>query len=70
MEATSTHRESLSKAIDEARSKDLETAARLRPYWEARRRLEDSQRVQDAIQMRILQETIDSALPKSKSQEK
>jgi len=70
MEATSTHRESLSKAIDEARSKELETAARLRPYWEARRRLEDSQKVRDAIQLRILQETIDSALPKSKSQEK
>jgi uncharacterized protein involved in exopolysaccharide biosynthesis len=65
MEATSTHLESLIKAMDDARTKEVERAARLGPYWEAKRQLQNSQMVQDAIQLRVLQETVDAAVPKT-----
>jgi len=70
LEATSAHIESLNRAVDQAKRKDAETTERLRPYLEARRRLQDTRKIRDAIQLRILQETVDAALPKHKSQEK
>src|SRR5205814_2005598 len=62
--------ESLRHVVDEARSKDAELTERYRPYFEARRRLENLQKLRDAIHLRILQETVDAALPKFKSEEK
>ncbi|HYE31026.1 MAG TPA: polysaccharide biosynthesis tyrosine autokinase [Methylomirabilota bacterium] len=53
------------KAVSDARKLDTEMAAKYRPYFQAKRDLETQQRIRESIYLRILQETVDKALPKS-----
>lgn len=59
--------DSLGKAVAEAKTQDAEMTAQLRPYFLEKRKLENLQKVRDAIQLRILQETVDMTLPGAKS---
>ena len=58
--------DSLHVAVDEAKTKDAEMVARFRPYFEAKRRLENLERIRDAIALRLAQERIDATIPKRK----
>src|SRR2546430_13003988 len=69
-EAAQAQIKSLNHALDEARARDAETVARYRPYSEAKRALEKQQQLRDAIQLRILKETLDMQLPGAKPLEK
>jgi hypothetical protein len=55
--------ESLDQAVDGAKARELELAAKYRPYFEAKRRLENLEKIRDAIFLRLLQERIDATLP-------
>src|SRR6058998_2610906 len=56
--------DSLAQAVDSAKTNDVERAALYRPYFEAKRRLENLQKIMDAVVLRIEQERIDATLPK------
>jgi len=56
--------DSLAQAVDAAKLQDAEKTAQYRPYFEAKRELENLLKVRDAVLLRILQETVDLALPK------
>ena len=62
-EAKKTQMESLLRAVDEAKAKDVELAAKYRPYFEAKRSLENLEKIRDAISLRLEQERLDAALP-------
>ena len=57
--------DSLAKSVENAREKDANTTKQYRPYFEAKRKLDDLQKLQAAVHLRILQETVDQALPKT-----
>jgi len=59
---------SLEGAVQAARNREATMATRFRPYFEARKQLEDIARIRDAIRLRILQEKVDAALPGVKSE--
>ena len=56
--------DSLAQAVDSAKTNDVERTALYRPYFEAKRRLENLQKIMDAVVLRIEQERIDATLPK------
>ena len=56
--------DSLAQAVDSAKTNDVERAALYRPYFEAKRRLENLQKIMDAVVLRIEQERIDATIPK------
>jgi capsular exopolysaccharide synthesis family protein len=51
--------------VKKAREEDIETASRTRPYWEAKKKLDDLTNSRRMLEMRILSEKIDMALPKT-----
>ena len=55
--------DSLRLAVDEAKTEDIELAAKYRPYFEAKRSLENLEKIRDAIALRLEQERIDATLP-------
>ena len=57
--------DSLVHTVDAAKTNDVETTSQYRPYFEAKRELENLMRIRDAVQLRVIQETVDKALPKS-----
>jgi uncharacterized protein involved in exopolysaccharide biosynthesis len=57
--------DNLAKQADEARNRDAQTAEAYRPYFVAKRDLENQQKIRDAILLRTLQETVDASIPKS-----
>jgi succinoglycan biosynthesis transport protein ExoP len=57
--------DSLAKAVEDARKKDAEMTEIYRPYFEAKRKTDDLQKVQGAVRLRIQQETVDMELPKT-----
>jgi capsular exopolysaccharide synthesis family protein len=57
--------DSLAKSVADARRKDVDTTQQNRPYFEAKRNLDNLQKLRDAVHLRILQETVDAAIPKS-----
>ena len=59
------HLDSLASAVDHARTNDAFMTEQYRPYFAAKRRLDDLQKLRDAVHLRILQETVDAALPKT-----
>jgi len=65
VEAFKANLDSLAKSVDDARKKDADMTEKYRPYFEARRRLDDLQKLRGAVHLRILQETVDAALPKT-----
>jgi capsular exopolysaccharide synthesis family protein len=56
---------SLSNEVAQAKRRDAEMLERYRPYFLAKRDLETQQRIRETIKIRILQETVDAALPKT-----
>ena len=56
--------DSLYQAVEEAKAKDIELATKYRPYFEAKRHLENLERVRDAIALRLEQERIDATIPR------
>jgi len=65
-EAMKAQMESLYRAVDEAKARDIEMAAKYRPYFEAKRSLENLKMIRDAILLRLEQERLDATLPKRK----
>jgi len=57
--------DSLAKSVADARRKDVDTTQQYRPYFEAKRNLDNFQKLVGAVHLRILQETVDAAIPKS-----
>jgi succinoglycan biosynthesis transport protein ExoP len=57
----------LDKEVESARNLDIETASRTRPYWEAKKKLEELMGVRRLLEMKIISEKIDMALPKTGS---
>jgi polysaccharide biosynthesis transport protein len=55
----------LEQGLDEATSNDIARAAETRPYFEAKRKLEEVQRFGQALSMKIAAENIDALQPKS-----
>jgi beta-lactamase regulating signal transducer with metallopeptidase domain len=58
--------DSLQLAVADAKTKEAELLGKFRPYFEAKRRLENMEKVRDAILLRLEQERIDAAVPKFK----
>ncbi|MBI2946398.1 MAG: polysaccharide biosynthesis tyrosine autokinase [Verrucomicrobia bacterium] len=54
----------LDQAEKDARQKDATQMEKYRPYFQAKRDVETQQRIYETIKLRILQETVDAALPK------
>lgn len=65
MAAMQSQIESLRQETDETRAREADRARSIRPYLDARREVEELQRSRDAIQLRLLQEQIDEAVPRS-----
>ena len=55
----------LSNRVQAAKQKDAEMTEQYRPYFLAKKELETQQRIGETIMLRILQESVDAALPKS-----
>ncbi|HWV99862.1 MAG TPA: polysaccharide biosynthesis tyrosine autokinase [Candidatus Acidoferrum sp.] len=55
----------LKHSVEEAQQNDINKATESRPYWEAKRELEESQRFRALIDQKILIERTDLMLPKS-----
>ena len=62
--------ESLTKSVDDARKQDAESSGRFRAYFEAKRDLENLQRVRDALSLKILEREYGVEVPKVRSEEK
>src|SRR5206468_12053334 len=65
VDAFKAHLDSLAKSVETARTRDAKTTEKYRPYFEAKRKLDNLQKLRDAVHLRILQETVDAALPKT-----
>ena len=63
--ATKAQLDGMAKAVDDAKKRDADSAEQFRPYYREKRELESQQKVRDAVILRILQETVDAALPKT-----
>ncbi len=55
----------LQAAVDKARDADIDTAIKTRPYWEAKRSLEEQQRLRMALMAKMFTERTDLELPKT-----
>jgi succinoglycan biosynthesis transport protein ExoP len=55
----------LDAEVEEARSTDIRMASETRPYWEAKKKLAEVTAIRQMVDMKILSEKIDMALPKS-----
>jgi len=53
----------LKDSVEEAKARDAKMTAEYRPYFKAKRELENLSKISDMIMIRILQETVDAALP-------
>jgi succinoglycan biosynthesis transport protein ExoP len=55
----------LKDKVDEAKANDIATASKTQPYWEAKRKLEELQRFNQVLAMKIASEKIEVSLPKT-----
>ncbi|MSU60218.1 MAG: polysaccharide biosynthesis tyrosine autokinase [Pedosphaera sp.] len=55
----------LQKAVDDAKKRDIETAQLSRPYFEAKRKLEELNRFGSILGMKLASERIDLSLPRT-----
>jgi capsular exopolysaccharide synthesis family protein len=63
--ASKAQMDELSRQVETAKEREFKTAAQGRPYYEARRDLESLKRIQDTLRLKIMQESIDSELPRA-----
>ncbi len=54
----------LTDEVEKAKAQDIATAKEIKPYWEAKRQLEDLQRFSQVLAMKVASENIEAALPK------
>ncbi|HPC62372.1 MAG TPA: polysaccharide biosynthesis tyrosine autokinase [Verrucomicrobiota bacterium] len=57
--------DNLTKEVENAKQEDIETAKKSRPYFEAKRRLDDLQRFRQSLTAKIFFEQTDLGLPKT-----
>jgi polysaccharide biosynthesis transport protein len=57
--------ETLSNQVAEAKQDDADTATKQRPYYDAKRHLSYEQKMRDVFALKITQEKVDEALPRS-----
>ncbi len=57
--------ETLSTEVTEAKDKEIKGTEKYRPYFQAKRELENRQRVLEALTVRIASETVDASLPRN-----
>ena len=55
--------DSITKQVDNAKTADIETTQKTRPYFEKRSELQKQQQVRDTLNLKIIQEEIDTRLP-------
>jgi capsular exopolysaccharide synthesis family protein len=55
----------ITQEVERAKQLDIEMSRKTRPYFEAKRELEKQQQIRDTLNLKITQETIDQAIPKS-----
>ena len=55
----------LRKLVEDAKHRDAQMTERYVPYFRAKRDLETQQRIRETIMLRLLQEKVDAALPRS-----
>jgi capsular exopolysaccharide synthesis family protein len=65
VDAVKAQLDSLAQSVADAKTKDAEATEKYRPYIEAKRKLDNLLKVRDAVFLRVLQEKIDQALPKT-----
>ena len=65
VDALKTRLDEIEKKVHEANQKDATLAAIYRPYFDAKRELENLLRIRDALSLKITQEEIDASLPTS-----
>lgn len=65
LDSEKAHYEELAKQADAYKDLEIKTAISRRPYWDAKRELENLQLVRDRLQLRIIQERVDATIPKS-----
>lgn len=56
---------SLGTQVADAKKRDAENTEKYRPYFDAKRDLETEQKIRETIRLRIIQEGVDAALPKT-----
>jgi polysaccharide biosynthesis transport protein len=59
------HLKELTKEADNFRNVDIKKAIERRPYWQAKRDLESLQLVRERLNLKIIQEEVDAAIPKT-----
>jgi polysaccharide biosynthesis transport protein len=59
------HVDELAKEVDKYRRYDIDTAVKRRPYWQAKRDLENLQQVRERLHFRVIQEEVKAAIPKT-----
>jgi uncharacterized protein involved in exopolysaccharide biosynthesis len=57
--------DALETRVEEWKKEDIDLAEKARPYFEAKRKLDELQRFSLALNMKVASETIDSALPRT-----
>jgi len=55
----------LKEEVEKAKANDIATASKTQPYWEAKRKLEELQRFNQVLAMKIASEKIEVSLPKT-----
>ena len=55
--------ESMDKVVYDAKQREADQTARYQPYFEAKRDLENQQKIRDAMLLRKLQETVNLQIP-------
>jgi succinoglycan biosynthesis transport protein ExoP len=56
---------SLSNEVAEAKQRDAKMTEKYRPYFQAKRDLDTEERIRETIKLRIIQEGVDAAIPKT-----
>jgi uncharacterized protein involved in exopolysaccharide biosynthesis len=63
VEGKRAQRDSLAKQMEEAKTRDAESSERYGPYFRVREDLENQQKIRDAIQLSVLNETVNASIP-------
>ncbi len=66
MEAEKARLAELSKQVEKSREQDIQSAIERRPFWDAKRELESLQQIRERLQLRLIQEKVDAAIPQSR----
>jgi succinoglycan biosynthesis transport protein ExoP len=65
VKALKARQDEITSEVARAKQLDIEMSRKTRPYFEAKRDLEKQQQIRDTLNLKITQETIDQAIPRS-----